>query len=495
MLFFSEAGIRALLALLTLVLLSACASAPQPLAALSCDDAYIALEELAVQRGISLGEPRRVHGFPSLGTNRGLASFDPGLLTPRQRGDWLARLQAAGVERRRLLKNMLRDSAVHRPLPSELTGFDFQSCDRQDPMAVDDPVLDWDVLVDALKVDDDYVTFRRALGLYPLSSIFAGLGIESLQSSIHDSYALPLNQIPRYGRLRRYSLASPAQTAKSKQNRAATLDGIGRDSLGLRLDLESAAALRDLFVRHAPTVEIDELGPYDIPGEPYFDENGSPGVAIESASAYRYASLMPFAGELHLQLNYVFWFDQRPSTAAMDSLSGALDGLVWRVTLDSSGEVLLYDSIHPCGCYQQFFLSDRVEARAENAKLREPPLIPQRAPSTDGPVLRISSGSHYLQRVYASSSEVADGVANRSYELVNYSGLYSLDSVEGPRSLFDTNGIVPGTERGERFYLWPMGIRSPGAMRERGRQPTAFVGRRHFDDADLFDKLFKRVQR
>jgi hypothetical protein len=35
---------------------------------------------------------------------------------------------------------------------------------------------------------------------------------------------------------------------------------------------------------------------------------------------------------------------------------------------------------------------------------------------------------------------------------------------------------------------WPTGVSSPGAMRERGRQAIAFVGRRHFDDADLMAK-------
>jgi hypothetical protein len=50
---------------------------------------------------------------------------------------------------------------------------------------------------------------------------------------------------------------------------------------------------------------------------------------------------------------------------------------------------------------------------------------------------------------------------------------------------------MPGTERGERALFWPMGIASPGAMRQWGRQPTAFVGRRHFDDAHLLSDRFE----
>jgi hypothetical protein len=36
-----------------------------------------------------------------------------------------------------------------------------------------------------------------------------------------------------------------------------------------------------------------------------------------------------------------------------------------------------------------------------------------------------------------------------------------------------------------------MGIASAGAMRQWGRHPTAFVGRRHFDDPQLLDALLE----
>jgi len=61
----------------------------------------------------------------------------------------------------------------------------------------------------------------------------------------------------------------------------------------------------------------------------------------------------------------------------------------------------------------------------------------------------------------------------------------------GTRSLFGPDGIVPGTQRGERFFFWPMGIASAGAMRQWGRHATAFVGRRHFDDAQLLERRFE----
>ncbi|MFT7288306.1 MAG: hypothetical protein ACI87W_002424, partial [Halieaceae bacterium] len=175
-------------------------------------------------------------------------------------------------------------------------------------------------------------------------------------------------------------------------------------------------------------------------------------------------------------------------------LAGALDGLVWRVTLDRDGAILLYDSIHPCGCYQQYFPSPRLLLRPSATAWAEPPLLPQPAPAL-GPgervVIRLSSGDHYIQRVFGETS--VSGTDRASYQLRAYRDLYRVDHPEGPRSLFNAAGLVSGSERGERFYLWPMGVRSPGAMRERGTQATAFLGRRHFDDADLLDAVFRRV--
>ena len=60
------------------------------------------------------------------------------------------------------------------------------------------------------------------------------------------------------------------------------------------------------------------------------------------------------------------------------------------------------------------------------------------------------------------------------------------------QSIYRPDGIVDGTERLERFLLWPMGIASPGAMRQWGTHATAFVGRRHFDDPSLFEDAFRR---
>ena len=77
------------------------------------------------------------------------------------------------------------------------------------------------------------------------------------------------------------------------------------------------------------------------------------------------------------------------------------------------------------------------------------------------------------------------------YALRPYDELRSLPRPEGGRaSAFRPDGLIAGTERAERWLFWPMGIDSAGAMRQWGRHATAFVGRRHFDDADLLEKRF-----
>jgi hypothetical protein len=61
----------------------------------------------------------------------------------------------------------------------------------------------------------------------------------------------------------------------------------------------------------------------------------------------------------------------------------------------------------------------------------------------------------------------------------------------GTRSAFGADGLVAGSERGERFFFWPTGVESAGQMRQWGHHATAFVGRRHFDDPLLLETYFE----
>ena len=102
-------------------------------------------------------------------------------------------------------------------------------------------------------------------------------------------------------------------------------------------------------------------------------------------------------------------------------------------------------------------------------------------------MLRIESGTHYLQRV---SVEPRAEPAMR-YQLDDDRRLTALPRASGgTRSAYGSDGLMPGTERGERYFFWPMGVESAGQMRQWGHHATAFVGRRHFDDPRLLASYF-----
>jgi hypothetical protein len=140
-----------------------------------------------------------------------------------------------------------------------------------------------------------------------------------------------------------------------------------------------------------------------------------------------------------------------------------------------------------------FFPSERLEPIAPPSRRIEWSFSPKQLQSNlDNLVidLTVQSKSHYLASVSMGAGDPVDD--NKRYVMQSYNRLRSLESDRGQKNLFGYEGIVKGTQRNERFILWPSGIRSPGAMRQWGRHATAFVGRRHFDGARLFERYYQR---
>ncbi len=72
--------------------------------------------------------------------------------------------------------------------------------------------------------------------------------------------------------------------------------------------------------------------------------------------------------------------------------------------------------------------------------------------------VRIASRTHYVVDVRADS-----GAAGTAYQFADDNDLRALPAADHEtRSAFGPDGIVPGTERGERFWFWPMGIDNYG---------------------------------
>jgi hypothetical protein len=245
-----------------------------------------------------------------------------------------------------------------------------------------------------------------------------------------------------------------------------------------------------LLAAFAPHFAVDETGHHDRIGALAWIGPDALSVDVDSPSVYGRIAHTLVGEQVLLQLVYTLWFPERPADGWFDLLAGRFDGLIWRVTLALDGEPWLFDSIHPCGCYHQFFPTARAAPRPPPNPIEEWAFAPQRLPRMrDGQsvVVHVAARTHYIERIEVGAAAARD----RTYRLADENELRSLPVPgAGRRSAYGPEGIVAGSERAERYFFWPMGIADPGAMRQWGRHATAFVGERHFDDADLLEKRF-----
>ncbi|MCL4762352.1 MAG: hypothetical protein KJ018_11360, partial [Burkholderiales bacterium] len=152
-----------------------------------------------------------------------------------------------------------------------------------------------------------------------------------------------------------------------------------------------------------------------------------------------------------------------------------------------------FDSIHACGCYQLFVPTAAVALRPPLPTLDEQALVPVVLPPV-APGARVlvalEAGSHQVRGVRG--ADAPPGALR--YRIAADDALSTIALPGGgSRSLYGPDGLVAGTGRSEALLFWPLGIRSAGAMRQWGRHATAFVGRRHFDEAFLLDRYFLEI--
>ena len=410
-------------------------------------------------------EAPRIEGFPYLRIDRLGAALAERAGDGERRKAWLSRLAE--------LDDAVRATELAN---AGLPGDDLARCRV---LLTSADASRFEQLRARARVPDDYSPAMRAVGLYPLTRLVFAAGIRRWQEDTRAAFATPLAQLPVRGRLLRFALAGPVPAVALPTP---------ADALGL--PILSRFDRMALLQRHAPVLEIDVAGVFDRPGTVVLDPADQPIVDPAAPVAYVRIAQALFDGTPHLQLVYTFFFTERPARGHFDSLAGRLDGLVWRVTLDDDGTPLVYDTIHPCGCYHLFFPTERVMARPAEDSLDEGLFVPQPLAVPSGGqvvILRIESGTHYVQRV---SLERPGDVAAR-YGLDDDRRLTMLSrAAGGTRSAYGSDGLMAGSERGERYFFWPMGIESAGQMRQWGRHATAFVGRRHFDDPLLLDSYF-----
>ncbi len=453
-----------------------------------CGGLYRDVDTAVETAGVGDAQSAKVCGFPYLRVSRFLASFGPEELSEVGFDAWVDAMQDLDASARRIeLANLpaaerarLREGAAE-PLEAALA-----KCARTLRQRDLTGSGARQRLATAAQVPEDYRLWQRFLGLYPFTAIAFSRGIRKYQAEMSATYAKPLAELPESGALTHFAPPDelPALDVGALLQRA-------RDN-PLRVPQPNADDLASLFERFAPVFAIDVANDDDRLGRIRWGEAGAALVDTGAPTVYRLASHTRIGGQSLLQLNYVVWFPRRPKQSKMDLLGGELDSIIWRVTLDADGAPLAYDTVHSCGCYHMVYPTARLTAKPPPPTLAERLFVPQSAPTLapgERIVLRVAARTHYVERVTtAAAGSFTDAVWYRN---ADYDELRSLAAANGVRrSLFAPDGLVHGSERGERALFWPMGIASAGAMRQWGRHATAFVGTRHFDDVDLFEKTF-----
>lgn len=463
------------------LVVGACASLPPPVdettarSTRECRAFFAQTDARIADAGVRDGGAARIAGYPYLRADRFLASFAADAADGAAFDAWVGRLRARDLESRRAeLRNLGAPDAESLLARSADCGAQLARLELARPEHRAD-------LRERVRVKDDYSLTARALGLYPAAVPFLNLGIRGYHEEVRSDYAKPLAALDSPGPL---TVWAPERGGAQAADAGALLAAAPRDALGIpRLD---AAQQRRLAEQHAPTFWIETGGDYDLPGTPRFAD-GRPGLDSAQPVVYYHSEYTRLGDAVLPVLVYVVWFSERPPQKALDAYAGALDGLIWRVVLDPQGRPLTYDTIHPCGCYRYYFPAQPLQRIARGGFWQEPVLFPQAEVPAAPLALRVQSQTHYLRRVVP--ADVAQG-ERRSYALRPYAELLTLPDGTATRSLFGPDGLVDGTERGERWWLWITGVPEPGAMRQWGRHATSFVGRSHFDDARFLEQNF-----
>jgi hypothetical protein len=486
----------------TALLLTGCATVEQPLrenlwaqtpAVRQCAETFRALDAAVERAGVRDAEAHRIAGFPYLRIDR----FHAHLLDAASRDSkahalWVSRLQALDMDARIAEINNLPETEIAALEGSGRAVLIARTALCADALRAHDlsPPQRAELLHARAQAPDSYVTWQRVAGLYGLTRIPFSRGIAQWQrETLQDFRAVEQGRAPAQPLI----LYTPPDVLTMPREQIAAMMRRASDN-PLRLPAYSDEERAMLVRAYAPRLEIETGGAFDRIGRLRWTADGV--LAVDPAEPVVYHRIAhtrhrDYGDQALTQIVYTMWFPERPRNHTVDLLAGHLDGVMWRVTLSPEGEPLLYDSIHPCGCYHLFFPTARVEAVPASADTVEWAFIPATLPAHSAEArvaLRIATRTHYLVRV---ALETSGGTA--SYRLLPEADLRSLPRGDERRSAYGQDGMISGTERGERVFFWPMGVPSAGAMRQWGHHATAFVGRRHFDDADLIEKRFRII--
>ncbi|MCX5883169.1 MAG: hypothetical protein NTU74_15625 [Deltaproteobacteria bacterium] len=455
----------------------------------SCADFFTSLDQEIAEAGVMDSGAFRVKDYPYLRANRFLASFREDAMDSKSFVKWVTHMQALDQEARGYeIANLpaIDAPALNSANNKDALNGNVITCGNllkaADFQGTNPRIEELRKLVD---VPDEYSRIQRVLGFYPLFSVFVSMGVDNWHAEAEKSFS---TQPPADWSSIRYIPKQSGELPASRQIVVKTrLDALG-------IPEYAPDDLQALFRIYAPVWQVQTKDDQDKIGAPFWTPEGELGVNTGHPSTYTLLSFTRFGKDILTQLNYIVWFPARPKVNALDIYGGLLDGINYRVTLDKNGDPLLYETIHNCGCWYMAFPTKGLHVR-ENIDYAESPLIlqtPEVNPGSEFMTIAMKSRTHAVQHLYPLARENQSESA--VYSLADYGQLRSLTrKQDGRASMFDQNGVGIGTERLERYILWPTGVLSPGSMRQWGRQAVAFVGTRHFDDPFFMDKIFMEI--
>ena len=455
-----------------------------------CRNLFSRFNKAIDEAGIRDAQDTPIPGFPHYRVNRFLSSFAGELSNDEAVKEWLKRLRRLGHQGHRIeMANLPKRSFPD--LPAEFAEKDLLSEIEQCAVQLMAEDLKNQQRIKRIQekasVPDDYNKRVRTVGVNPVSRWLVMREIRDLNDKARHDFQQP--EAIGNSHILLYVPDHPRPVIDKKKRAEIFAHARSRSALGI--PEPNSQALAQLFDYYAPVWRIGTNDDSDRIGRPFWRNGDRMAVDTGDPVVYRYHSFTRIHDQALLQLNYLIWFPKRPAQGFVDIYSGRLDGLTWRVTLDPKGQVLLYDSVHPCGCYHKYYPVSANLSPLDAPSTPEPPLILSRdipRPEKGRVIIHVSSREHYVVGLSSEQGQSGDSVA---YRFDDYATLRSLPYQEGRRSMFDSDGLVIGTERSERWLTWPMGVQSAGAMRQRGHYPLSLIGPLHFDDARLFEKVFR----
>ncbi|MCX7060152.1 MAG: hypothetical protein NTZ11_04550 [Gammaproteobacteria bacterium] len=298
------------------------------------------------------------------------------------------------------------------------------------------------------------------------------------EAEIRARFSRPLADAGRDGALKLWSV-------KPVEDLSLIAKGYGKaipDELGVPALIDSQ--WRAFAEAQAPALWIETAGPRDQPGVPVVGKDQAFTVDPAQPRLHYQITFTRHAGQPLTQINYFIWF------AGRDGNSGALDNLIWRVTLDAEARPLVYESVNASGRDHLWFAAQPLLARTAAGKPTDnPALFPQAEPIAGPVALRIAAGSHDLLRVVPLATAAASA-GSAAYELRRYEDVFTLATPDGKtRSLYDSSGVIRGVRDEQQAQLAANRLTAAGALHVLGRVPVSVAGSAHFDDAERLDQL------